>query len=576
MKRLLVLLALAFTLVHPGKADIAIVVGADYPDGASLAGPKVDAADMKQLLETKFHFKVYFLPGFEATYQAIIGDLKAVKSQIGKKERFVFYFAGHGLPNPASIVPCDFPDTHKLIEMKQLYDLVYDIKKQPCASATVILDSCFSGGMAKEAAIRSDKFGFVRTRCYPSGDIPATLGSKSGILNRYRDPQQQAAPDYTAPGNKPVCYVLAASPNQKANECEFDDGKSHGIFTVCLESELKKETGSNLDWDQIGQRVQADMDGQFVRIEQATNQNFIQDISITNEYKPSKPFDPPTLNRPNVVPGTALQLIQQDHIDANVVDIQVPGNRRDYVLGEPLRVSIKVGREGYLVVLSDLSVVTLYYPQSGNVEDAKVSPSVVPMYEEGKNLDIFNEDGDQQIRAILFADKDSAARFLSALPKSAPNKSALNDAKLPPGGGMPEYWTATADFQSHALIFGGYEIVDPKGLIGALKSDEFADLRTCATSAHVLNVDAVSHWVNQPDGFGPARIALTTALNFCLFYPSQWMDTGWAAKCPEPLRSKLAAGQALTQEEGGLLLATLFPKCIRAIPKQGPPVPGGA
>lgn len=153
------LLMCLLACVRPARADYAIVIGVGkYPrllDTRQLGGPINDARAVADLL-TKPPYKfpekrVILLLDEQATHDGILDELKKAARAVREDERFVFYFAGHGTKDPVGIVPHDGTTATKprapalVIIGKELNALLLNIKTR---SRTVILDSCFSGGVA--------------------------------------------------------------------------------------------------------------------------------------------------------------------------------------------------------------------------------------------------------------------------------------------------------------------------------------------------------------------------------------------------------------------------------------------
>ncbi|KXK20199.1 MAG: Caspase domain protein [Armatimonadetes bacterium OLB18] len=92
-------------------ADYAIVVGVQHypnaPGYAPLEGPVPDSKALSEVLALRFGFKVRTLLDADATKERILNEIKIAASSIGEDERFVFYFAGHGMMSPPSLMPAD-------------------------------------------------------------------------------------------------------------------------------------------------------------------------------------------------------------------------------------------------------------------------------------------------------------------------------------------------------------------------------------------------------------------------------------------------------------------------------------
>src|SRR5438132_982569 len=127
-------------------ADQAVVVGVqEYSPlaaASTLKGCDSDATSIAAALK-KDGFTVTLLLDSKATRGGILGELKRQETACTGKERFVFYYAGHGRKAPRyALMPSDSTYDGNDISPKELNDSILRI---PARSRTVILDSCFSG-----------------------------------------------------------------------------------------------------------------------------------------------------------------------------------------------------------------------------------------------------------------------------------------------------------------------------------------------------------------------------------------------------------------------------------------------
>ena len=189
---------------------VAVVIGnGNYtnPGVPDVTYAKNDALIVKQYLihtlgysEENIHYHVNATKGVfeevfgnEATHKGRLFDY--VESD-GSSDVFIYY-SGHGAPDIESkqpyLVPTDAnPSTVEVggYALKQLY---LNLKKVPYRSATVVIDSCFSGMSASGALIPGAKgYGIPQVEIPllpPEKSIIFTATNKSQVANGYSDKQ---------------------------------------------------------------------------------------------------------------------------------------------------------------------------------------------------------------------------------------------------------------------------------------------------------------------------------------------------------------------------------------------------
>ncbi len=151
----------------------------------------------------------------DASYGAMreaFSDLRLINDVIGDEMKVIFYYAGHGAPDDATLEPYLIPvdaarvNAQVCVPLKSIYAELADMK---LASCTVFLDACFSG------ATRDDNM----------------LASARGIA---RVPKKQ-----TLGGN--IAVLSATSDKQTA--LPYNE-KSHGMFTYFLLKRLQDTKGN--------------------------------------------------------------------------------------------------------------------------------------------------------------------------------------------------------------------------------------------------------------------------------------------------------------------------------------------
>jgi hypothetical protein len=134
----------------PFAQSRAFIIGIDaYEQVTRLRTAVNDAGQLAADLKTQHHFLVRTLP--DASGEQIRTLLqKTLSEEVGKDDRVLFYFAGHGIAadgeeGPAGyIVPVDADpaDVKTFIPME---DLHRRLDALPCRHLLLILDCCFSG-----------------------------------------------------------------------------------------------------------------------------------------------------------------------------------------------------------------------------------------------------------------------------------------------------------------------------------------------------------------------------------------------------------------------------------------------
>jgi len=149
-----------------------------------------DAQDIHDMLVTKFHFpedNIALLINEEATYNNIITSLNEMAEKVGKNDRLIIFFAGHGtqrkLPSGGEkgyLLPVDV-DTSKLyltgIDMTDIKDVS---EMTNAKHVLYLMDACYGGLMAISRAIDKKAPGYLsmRKRTQGKGRQIITAGGK--------------------------------------------------------------------------------------------------------------------------------------------------------------------------------------------------------------------------------------------------------------------------------------------------------------------------------------------------------------------------------------------------------------
>ncbi len=128
----------------------AFIIGIDaYTNVSPLRTAVNDARTLADVLSAQQHFRVH-PPLFDATGAEIRALLHTTLEHVGKDDRAVFYFAGHGVAadgedGPAGyIVPAD-ADPTDVKTFVAMADLQQALDALPCRHLLLVLDCCFSG-----------------------------------------------------------------------------------------------------------------------------------------------------------------------------------------------------------------------------------------------------------------------------------------------------------------------------------------------------------------------------------------------------------------------------------------------
>jgi hypothetical protein len=392
-------------------ADQALVVGVNgYPNlpaEAQLQGSDNDADGISAKLRS-LGFSVTEIKDQDATKTGILGALSQIQNSIRPNERFVFYFAGHGTKTPdgsGAILASDAnPADHS--NWIGRVDLNSAIEAVTASAKTVILDSCFSGAMARGIGEGSSN---LRPRFYnffgmtkKSIQIVPVNGNDSMMLT--------TAP---APTND-ICYFLASNSYQRAYEDSFG-GIYEGVFTHYFLSWLPSTYQS---WT----NVQTDVTASVL---QDTQEH--QSPILTPAYSSVAVFNGLTSIGPNAI--TALhrpvqslwQTFSEDHPDSSQVRLFINPNLSSVPMGEKFTLSVDLNPStGYLVLL-ELDTdgnLDLLFPQTRQAVDGEVEQGTMRYPTELRDACTVNKVGAERVKAILFRSRQDAQSLLDNFQQS--------------------------------------------------------------------------------------------------------------------------------------------------------------
>jgi len=409
-----VIVSLTLATLTAAFADTAVVVGINkYPglrDGAQsydLHGCVNDAQTVADALKSRGFDNVIFLADEQATKEIILGKLTELK--LKADDRFAFYFAGHGTTS-SSGDGCLL--THKStanseandIGAKDLYAAVSALR---CRSRSVMMDSCFSGGMmmSSRAVMRGHRQsrGYVR-----KGFSPAIVKANQS------DGAQFLSGRAIAPrAGVDICYMAAARANEQALEDTFGN-QVHGLFTKYLVDTLTK--GDKLCWGDlhsaIGQQVEESSD----QLQHPMLSPGFTDKPLFGGEKMKAPEEP----QPSTT-DKKWDVYHGQNVDAAKIKIELDPNDTTFFVKKSLfAINATVGNTGgYLVMLErgTSGEIKMIFPKDLVTASAKVTPGQTVSYPGQEKKFACDAPGHEFIKAILFANESGVNALLDVFRK---------------------------------------------------------------------------------------------------------------------------------------------------------------
>lgn len=391
--------------------DKAIVVGVNqYPllvDASgrhpNLEGCVNDAKQMAAALK-RYGFEVQLLTDATAKKADIV---KAIKSTT-KADRFVFYFAGHGTNGPdrgANLLPSDAKESGAQNDLgaNELNQLV---KVVPAKTRTVLLDSCFSGGMTRSfGEVRSTrpkmKLRFFARPATKSASVAKMRGSKDLILapspNKADDNSYLANNKAQDPKDKDsVCYFTATRANERAAEDEFN-GVRRGVFSYYLAQRLN---GIKTRWSTVQAKVSGDV-ASYMRDEQhpTLSTAFADNTIFDGGIEPAKTTD----DTENL-----WDMYNTDKVDRSVLKLEMTPDKTEIKVGSRIAFEATTGRAGYLVLIEKgtSGKYNLLWPSNPNMDESEtVGNKTIRIPKVGSDW-LADDTGTERIRAIFFTQEE--------------------------------------------------------------------------------------------------------------------------------------------------------------------------
>ncbi len=446
------------------RADQAVIIGINQFQNlprATLKGCVNDANLINEVLKEK-HYTTHCLSDQEATHDAIVKLMKEIRRSLSPRERFVFFFAGHGAQQGYLLCHDATEEGGECLSRGELKSLVAAI---PARSRTVILDACFSESLI---ATRDVPAPGETTRSYPLKTLPyeeilATEATQDAFEDARDNALKNIAPATSdknadkAKDDTAICYWTAAMRTEKAIERNMPDlatGEKHGVFSYYVAQELKKDAKT---WGDINAQVRLQMQSKVAdRQRPAMSESFLHTAVFepkTIDEKPAPiaadPIVKPVGHAPNKpVPASQRQpallsvwdAFNRSHVDTKVLALTIDPDKAIVSLNQDFHMRVDSNFDGYLVIIDtdEKGRLHLAFPaKTFDVNDAKlknVKPWKARMDKPGKF----------QVRAIVFRSREMAARLINAFPSErfidSQDQAATKSLQLEDDDGE-EYYT---------------------------------------------------------------------------------------------------------------------------------------
>lgn len=272
LRNLLALGALAGVLAGSAQADTyALLVGInDYPEpvGADgkplkdkdgnvmtndLRGAVNDVNEMKNILVTLYgvpEANVKVVTDGAANEQGFVDGMKWLIQSAKPGDQVIFHYSGHGgqiKVEKSAEDPDGLDEVIVLADDKLVPDDLFGKIAKSLASkgvhATLLFDSCHSGGMSRDAGDR-----VFRTK---SLDLAKSKRAKSVQAAALNGLQAQARGIVTGTGQEKGSYafLFASKEDQTSSDVSFKNNvkPAHGIFTLVMSMALKDKPEFGLD-----------------------------------------------------------------------------------------------------------------------------------------------------------------------------------------------------------------------------------------------------------------------------------------------------------------------------------------
>ena len=335
-------------LVGVGKLDI---------PGNDLPSIELDLDRMHEMLNLMgFEDRqIHTLQDEAATSTAVIAEFNGwLKQGVEPNDRVVFYFSGHGSNIPDLRGDQDDNVSQVLVthDVKRIHDkggaslagVIPDFRISellaaiPSKNVLFIVDSCHSGTVTRSFTLANHSLSsspvFVKSYDYPGMPAAPTRVATRSVDSAGKEPKEQKWDPHAN-----YVAITAAADNQEAIGT-----MNGGVFTLGLTEAVKRLTSEGKNPTPRELRDDADA---FIRSKVNKNQVHTPQMmgNPTLADAPMKVIALNASNGPNRKKLLELVSQQSQHIDMTASSTQ-------YVVDQPINLSLKIPADGYLNVVS--------------------------------------------------------------------------------------------------------------------------------------------------------------------------------------------------------------------------------
>jgi hypothetical protein len=234
------------------KDHVLIMAISDYPSSPKLDGAAIDKFSAKELAERMGYQldDVSILVNAQLDQAGMRRALKQLDTRVADGDRVFVYFSGHGTTFSTSSGKCEqgiVAFDEKPVSSHEIADMLSAMRER-ASKVIVILDSCFSGGVVKDAGrgIVSRSAGPKLTAKFSArGDAGGACGNPTNQIALAIDPPQARGVRSRAAYNPEQNFVYLAAAAD--HEVSLDAGPQGGLATSNLLKCLKANTAKDLD-----------------------------------------------------------------------------------------------------------------------------------------------------------------------------------------------------------------------------------------------------------------------------------------------------------------------------------------
>lgn len=267
-------------MAHSASKRVALLVGVGayefLAQGAQLGGPSSDVTALKDVLQRRWGFAprdIHTLVDKQASWGAIMSELRALKQRSEPGDEVLVYFSGHGtsaldanfsgnleVPLPhgsGAFVPADFrfesdkPLKERLVIGREHLVGIFQDLERGGRTLWVISDSCYSGQQVRSVLIPDSTE--LPSRMLPMKVNESSAHQRADLALVVAAGEQALRPyPYTA-----TAFLSASSEGERARDISGPalpryptlDGKPHGALTDALLRVLEGQLPADLNGD---------------------------------------------------------------------------------------------------------------------------------------------------------------------------------------------------------------------------------------------------------------------------------------------------------------------------------------